>query len=603
MPKSAAAPAEKKTRQKKSDAPALTTAQRLGALIKSARQIMRKDKGLNGDLDRLPLFTWVLFLKFLDDMELAGEQEAKLAGKKYAPVITAPYRWRDWASPADGITGDELLKFISQDDTLRPDGTKGPGLFAYLRALSSESGKSRQDVIANVFKGVSNRMESGYLLRDVVNKVTGIHFTASEEMHTLSRLYENMLREMRDAAGDSGEFYTPRPVVKFMVEVTAPRLGQTMLDPACGTGGFVVETYDYLAAACKSVADRRILQQETLFGQEAKPLPYMLVQMNLLLHGLEYPNIKYGNTLAQKVTEIGDGDRVDIILTNPPFGGEEERGILNNFPADKQTAETALLFLQYIMRKLRRPVRGQQPGRAAVVVPNGTLFGDGVCAKIKEELLKEYNLHTIVRLPEGTFAPYTDIPANILFFDRSGPTKTIWYYQVAAPEGRKKYTKTMPMQVEDMAACKAWFTAAKRVPTNQAWPVDFATLREQAVAAATPHWEAANAAAERIRNHERAAAGVRDEIKAAPDAKKPALRDKLAALEAEAALDKKVQSAAQAAGDAAYWPIYNLDAKNPNSAEALDHRPPQELVADIVAKEREILRLMEEIKTEVEALA
>jgi len=605
MPKSeSAAPAtEKKTRQKKTAAATLTTAARLGAIIKSARQIMRKDKGLNGDLDRLPLFTWVLFLKFLDDMELAGEQEAALAGKKYAPVIAAPYRWRDWAARPEGITGPELLKFISQDQTTRPDGTEGPGLFAYLRGLSSESGKSRQDVIANVFKGVSNRMESGYLLRDVINKVTGIHFTASEEMHTLSRLYENMLREMRDAAGDSGEFYTPRPVVKFMVDVTAPRLGETMLDPACGTGGFVVETYDYLAATCKSVADRRVLQRETLFGQEAKPLPYMLVQMNLLLHGLEYPNIKYGNTLEQKVTEIGDGDRVDIILTNPPFGGEEERGILGNFPADKQTAETALLFLQYIMRKLRRPVRGQAPGRAAVVVPNGTLFGDGVCAKIKEELLKDFNLHTIVRLPEGTFAPYTDIPANILFFDRSGPTKTIWYYQVALPEGRKKYTKTMPMQPEDMAACRDWFTAPKREANAQAWPVDFAAIRDQALAAATPHWEAATAAAERLRKLEGEFRATKDELRNEPGKLKIELENLLIDLEGRIAKERKLQAEKQSAGDAAYWPIYNLDAKNPNAAESLDHRPPGELVADIVAKEQEILRLMQEIQTEVEALA
>ena len=395
MPK---APNTKKAPRQKNAAQPMTTAQRLGSLIKSARQIMRKDKGLNGDLDRLPLFTWILFLKFLDDMEISAEEEAKLSRKKYQPVIEPPYRWRDWAVKADGITGDELLKFISQDETMRPDGTKGAGLFAYLRGLQSESGKARQDVIANVFKGITNRMESGYLLRDVINKVSGIHFTASEEMHTLSRLYENMLREMRDAAGDSGEFYTPRPVVKFMVDVTDPKLGETVLDPACGTGGFLVEAYDHLAAGCKSVADRRKVQQESLFGQEAKSLPYMLVQMNLLLHGLEYPNIKYGNTLAVKVTEIGDNDRVDVILTNPPFGGEEEKGILNNFPADKQTTETALLFLQFIMRKLKRPARGT-PGRAAVVVPNGTLSGGGVCARIKEEMLKEYNLHTIIRLP------------------------------------------------------------------------------------------------------------------------------------------------------------------------------------------------------------
>ena len=592
-----------KMHQKKASPP-MTTAQRLGSLIKSARQIMRKDKGLNGDLDRLPLFTWILFLKFLDDMEISAEEEAKLSRKKYQPVIEAPYRWRDWAAKADGITGEELLKFISQDETMRPDGTKGAGLFAYLRGLHSESGKARQDVIANVFKGVTNRMESGYLLRDVINKVSGIHFTASEEMHTLSRLYENMLREMRDAAGDSGEFYTPRPVVKFMVDVTDPKLGETVLDPACGTGGFLVEAYDHLAASCKSVADRTKLQQETLFGQEAKPLPYMLVQMNLLLHGLEYPNIKYGNTLAVKVTEIGDADRVDVILTNPPFGGEEEKGILNNFPADKQTAETALLFLQLIMRKLKRPTRGT-PGRAAVVVPNGTLFGDGLCARIKEELLKEFNLHTIVRLPEGTFAPYTDIPANLLFFDRSGPTNTIWYYQVPLPEGRKKYSKTMPMQIEDMAACKAWFTAKKRVENEQAWKVDFKALLDKAIAEATPHWEAAKEASTRAHKLERQAKETKDDLRAngKDAAQKAKLQAQLNELEAAAADEWKIEAKEQAAGDALYWPHFNLDHKNPNSADALEHRPPQELVASILEKEREILRLMEEIQAEVEALA
>jgi type I restriction enzyme M protein len=596
-------PVTKKAPRQKKPAQPMTTAQRLGSLIKSARQIMRKDKGLNGDLDRLPLFTWILFLKFLDDMEITAEEESKLVRKKYQPVIEPPYRWRDWAVMADGITGDELLKFISQDETMRPDGTKGAGLFAYLRGLQSNSGKARQDVIANVFKGVTNRMESGYLLRDVINKVTGIHFTASEEMHTLSRLYENMLREMRDAAGDSGEFYTPRPVVKFMVDVTDPQLGETVLDPACGTGGFLVEAYDHLAAGCKSVADRRKVQQESLFGQEAKSLPYMLVQMNLLLHGMEYPNIKYGNTLAVKVTEIGDNDRVDVILTNPPFGGEEEKGILNNFPADKQTAETALLFLQFIMRKLKRPARGT-PGRAAIVVPNGTLSGGGVCARIKEDLLKEYNLHTIVRLPEGTFAPYTDIPANLLFFDRSGATDSIWYYQVPLPEGRKKYSKTMPMQVEHMAACKAWFTANKRVENEQAWKINFKTLLDKTIAEATPHWDAAREANTRAHTLERHAKETKDELRAnAKDVvQKVKLQTQLDELEAAAVKERKIQSVEQIAGDAIYWPLYNLDHKNPTSADALDRLPPDELVASILTKEREILGLMEEIQTEVKAL-
>lgn len=589
----------RKTARKKAAQP-LTTAQRLGGLIKSARQIMRKDKGLNGDLDRLPLFTWILFLKFLDDMETAAEEEAGLAGQPYGPVIEPPYRWRDWASRADGITGEELLKFINQDEALRPDGSRGLGLFAYLRSLSSETGRSRRDVIANVFRGVTNRMESGYLLRDVINKVDDIHFTSSEEMHTLSRLYENMLREMRDAAGDSGEFYTPRPVVRFMVEAVNPQLGETVLDPACGTGGFLVEAYDHLAGRCQSVEDRRVLQHESLFGQEAKSLPYMLVQMNLLLHGMEFPNIKYGNTLAQKVTEIGDTERVDIILTNPPFGGEEERGILNNFPADKQTAETALLFLQLIMRKLKRLSSGKA-GRAAVVVPNGTLFGDGVCARIKEELLKNFNLHTVVRLPEGTFAPYTDIPANLLFFDRSGPTETIWYYQVPLPEGRKKYTKTIPMQPEDMAACKEWFLADTRLENEQAWPIHFKEIHDNAVAEATPRWEASREAANRAHKLERQAKELQPGFRA--NGKDAAKRAKFEELIAAAAHERRVQAGEQAAGDALYWPIYNLDHKNPNSADALEHLPPEKLVRSILKKEREILSLMEEVEKEIKALA
>lgn len=580
----------KKTSRKKAKKPP-TTAQRLSALIKSSRQIMRKDKGLNGDLDRLPLFTWIMFLKFLDDMEIAGEEEAKLSLEKYPPVISPPYRWRDWASEADGITGDELLKFISQDKALRPDGTEGKGLLAYLKSLRSKTGRERADVIANVFKGITNRMESGYLMRDVINKVNDIHFTSSEEMHTLSRLYENMLREMRDAAGDSGEFYTPRPVVQFMVDVIDPQLGETILDPASGTGGFLVETFDHLEKQCSTTEHRNILQQESIFGQEAKPLPYMLLQMNLLLHGLEYPHVRYGNTLEQKLSDIGDGDRVDIILTNPPFGGEEEKGIQNNFPADKQTAETALLFLQYIMRKLRRVSQGK-PGRAAVVVPNGTLFALGVCARIKKDLLADYNLHTIVRLPEGTFAPYTDIPANVLFFDRSEPTTDIWFYEVALPEGRKKYTKTNAMQPEEMAPCKEWYQLKKRTESERAWKVDFKAKREKALAAAEPHWEKAKEAATAASKLERQAKNL-DKSESA-EAK---------TLRAEAKAHREVQDTEQKAGDALYWPIYNLDIKNPTSAEALEHRPPEELVASVIEKEKEILKLMKEVQKELEGLA
>lgn len=515
--------------------PTLTTAQQLSAAIKSARQILRKDKGLNGDADRLPLLTWVMFLKFLDDLERRHEEEAELDGKPYTPLLDSPYRWRDWAAQADGINGDELLAFINQDEAVRPDGTRGPGLFAYLRAQGWREDRSGQRaVIANVFRGAQNRMVSGYLLRDILNKVNAIHFTSSEEVHTLSHLYESMLREMRDAAGDSGEFYTPRPVVRFMVEVTAPKVGETVLDPACGTGGFLVEAFDYLKRQVKTTEQLQRLQYQTLFGQEAKPLPYMLAEMNLLLHGMDAPQIAYGNTLAQRLAEIGHAERVDVILTNPPFGGEEEAGIKANFPPNLQTSETALLFLQYIMRKLRYPdaplVAGKKGakrspgerirgGRAAVVVPNGTLFGDGVAALIKEQLLKDFNLHTIVRLPQGVFAPYTDIPANLLFFERNGATKDVWFYELPLPEGRKKYSKTAPLQYEEFADCLTWWRDRKEGP--QAWKASAAEI---------------------------AARG------------------------------------------------WNLDVKNPNAKQALEHVEPAELVVRMRGHELEVHRLLGEIE-------
>ncbi len=451
-------------RTKKNAAAPATTAQALGSLIKSCRDIMRKDKGLSTDLDRLPMLTWILFLKFLDDLEHVRETEAELEGKRFRPAIEPPYRWRDWAAKADGITGDALIAFIQNEEAVRPDGKRGPGLFAYLRSLNGANGGDRRDVIRTVFQGTVNRMLNGYLLRDILNKVNEVHFTSSDEIYTLGHLYESMLKEMRDEAGENGEFYTPRALVKFIVTVVDPKLRETVLDPAAGTGGFLAEAFEHLKKQCKTTQDQRQLQKGTLFGIEAKPLPYLLCQMNLLLHGLEYPSIDPQNALRFPLREIGDKDRVDVIMTNPPFGGEEERGIQGNFPDDKQTAETALLFLQLIMRKLRRR---PTPGRAAVVVPNGTLFGDGVCGRIKDELLREFNLHTIVRLPKGVFAPYTDISTNVLFFDRSGPTKAVWYYEHSLPEGRKQYSKTAPLQFEDFAGCVKWWR--QRRESDRAW--------------------------------------------------------------------------------------------------------------------------------------
>jgi type I restriction enzyme M protein len=443
---------------------------------------MRKDKGLSGDVDRLPMLTWIMFLKFLDDMERLRTDEATLEGKPFRRVIDAPYRWRDWNPPNsdtdDGglhnaMTGDALIAFINQDEAMRPDGERGAGLFAYLRSLDGGGGLDRADVIASVFRGTVNRMQSGYILRDVLDKVGEIHFSSSQEIHTLSHLYESLLKEMRDAAADSGEFYTPRPLIRMIVQAVDPQPGEVVLDPAAGTGGFLVEAYKHIRPLANTIEEFERLQRSTLYGIEAKPLPYLLCQMNLLLHGIESPQIDPLNALRFRMSEIGDRDRVDVIVTNPPFGGEEEKGIQRNFPNDRQSSETALLFLQLIMRKLRRPGHnGSTGGRAGVVVPNGTLFGDGVAARIKQELLENFNLHTIVRLPNGVFAPYTPIPTNVLFFERSGPTREVWYYEHPLPEGRKNYTKTQPLRVEEFGPLLEWWHG--REESEHAWcvPVD-----------------------------------------------------------------------------------------------------------------------------------
>lgn len=446
-----------------------TPAQRLSGIIKSCRKIMRKDKGLNGDSDRLPMLTWIMFLKFLDDNENLQETQASLKNKKYKSAIEKPYRWRDWAKDKN-LTGDDLLAFISNEKVKLVDGKESTGLLYYLRGLQSETGTERKDVIATVFKGVTNRMINGYLLRDVVNKIDEIHFTNNEEVNTLSHLYESILKEMRDASGDAGEFYTPRPVVKFMVEMLNPKIGEKILDPACGTGGFLVESFEHLRKQAKTIEQQNILQTNSIIGGEAKPLPYLLSQMNLLLHGLNYPDIDSGNSLRKPLHTIGDNERVDIIFTNPPFGGEEEKGILNNFPDDKKTAETALLFLQLIMRKLKRKKPNSEGGRAAVVVPNGTLFADGIAARVKKQMIDDFNLHTIVRLGEGVFAPYTSIPCNLLFFEQGEPTKNIWYYELLPPVDRKKYSKTKPILNEEFAEIKKWWS--KRKENDSAWKVE-----------------------------------------------------------------------------------------------------------------------------------
>lgn len=421
---------------------------------------MRKDAGLNGDLDRIPQLAWLLFLKAFDGLE----ERREIVTKKFRPAIDEPYRWRDWAADSvNGKTGEELIEFVNNQ------------LLPYLRGLTGAGKADPRDVLAAVFKETFNRMLSGYLLRDVVNKVNDVNFASSDDIHTMAHLYETMLREMRDAAGDSGEFYTPRPVIRFIVQQIDPQLGDIVLDPACGTGGFLVETLEHLRAKVRNVEQLRELEAN-IRGTEKKPLPYLLGMMNLLLHEVQQPSIIRGNSLARPMADIRKADRVDVVVTNPPFGGEEERGIQSNFPEATRTAETAWLFLQLVQRTL------DQDGRCGIVVPNGVLFAtEGVGARIKERLLDECNLHTIVRLPQGVFAPYTAIPTNILFFEKTGRSKEVWYYELPPPEGRKGYTKTQPLRFEDLSDCQKWWGGPKRhgrAETERAWRVAIGEIEE-----------------------------------------------------------------------------------------------------------------------------
>ncbi|HEY0753732.1 MAG TPA: class I SAM-dependent DNA methyltransferase [Ktedonobacteraceae bacterium] len=451
-----------RSRQQKGKAP-LSSKQQLSTTIKSVRDLLRKDAGLSGDTDRLPQLTWLLFLKNLDDFERREEA----LRRDYQPMLDEEFRWQSWVvdqSVKARKTGDELISFVNGE------------LFPHLRGLPSRGEGDLRAVISTIFQDTTNRIRSGYILREVVDKLNNINFNSSDDIHSVSLFYETMLKEMRDAAGDSGEFYTPRPVVRFIIDRLKPRLGERVLDPACGTGGFLVEAYEHLKDEPKTAAQVQQLYKH-LLGIEKKPMPYLLGVMNMLLHGIPTPNLREANALATNIGQIDPESRVDVIATNPPFGGEEERSILENFPPGGRTAETALLFFQYVMAMLKRP-----GGRCGLVLPNGFLFGGGAASTIKKQLLAKYNLHTIVRLPNGVFAPYTSIPANLLFFDACAEseeldappcTPEVWFYEIPLPEGRRSYSKTKAMQYEEFADCSVWWDAAERVENEHAWRVPY----------------------------------------------------------------------------------------------------------------------------------
>ncbi|KOG50552.1 N-6 DNA methylase [Streptomyces decoyicus] len=439
--------------KKKPAAPG-TSRTRLASLIKSARDTMRKDAGMNGDLDRLPQLSWLLFLKAFDErVEQEGEA---LDPDGYRRAIAAPYRWEDWATDPD-LSGDELKTFVNEK------------LIPHLAGLVGDHADDPRNVISTIFRDVTNRMQSGTLLRDLVNIVNDIHFVSTDDIHTMAFVYESILKEMRDAAGDSGEFYTPRPVNRFMVQQSFLKLGESVLDPASGTGGFLVQAYEDLKDQVRTDSERKRLHAN-IRGIEKKPLPYLLGSMNLLLHGIDAPQVHRANALLEMRNSTA-ADRVDVVLTNPPFGGEEESSVVKAFPAGYQTQETAWLFLYSILDQLKRG------GRCAIVLPNGSLFATGensIGAKIKKKLMQDCNLHTVVRLPQGVFSPYTQIPSNILFFEKTGPTKEVWFYEVPLPDGRRSYTKTKPMQLEEFAGCVDWWGGEKREgrePSEYAWKV------------------------------------------------------------------------------------------------------------------------------------
>ncbi|BBO72695.1 restriction endonuclease EcoEI subunit M [Desulfosarcina widdelii] len=422
----------------------------ISTVVKSIQDIMRKDVGVDGDAQRIGQLVWMIFLKIFDDKE----QEAELLSDNYKSPLPEKLRWCNWAADPEGITGDELLEFVNND------------LFPKLKNLNiGTNGNKRAFIVRSVFEDGYNYMKSGTLMRQVINKINEIDFNSSDDRHMFGDIYEKILKDLQ-SAGNAGEYYTPRAVTQFMADMVDPKLGEKVLDPACGTGGFLTcATLNMRNQYVKTPEDEKLLQN-CIYGVEKKQLPHSLCMTNMLLHDVDVPaNILHDNTLARPLKSYGPKDRVDVVLTNPPFGGQEEDGIESNFPTGLKTKETADLFLVFIMHILK------DGGRCGMVLPDGTLFGEGVKTRIKEKLLKECNLHTIVRLPNGVFNPYTNIKTNLLFFTKGEKTKDVWFYEHPYPPGYKSYNKTNPMRVEEFDPEKAWWN--NRDKNEFAWKTTF----------------------------------------------------------------------------------------------------------------------------------
>jgi type I restriction enzyme M protein len=431
------------------------------ATVKSIQDIMRQDSGVDGDAQRISQLCWMFFLKIIDDQD----QELEALNSNYRSPIPAKYQWRTWAGDPEGMTGEELLSFINGE------------LFPALKSLpTSAKPGDRRRVVKDVFEDAYNYMKSGHLTRQVANKVNAIDFNNLSERQHFGDIYEQILNDLQ-SAGNAGEYYTPRAVTAFMVDRIDPRPGETLLDPACGTGGFLTGALHHMRKRYVKKPEHEKAMQAALRGVEKKQLPHMLCVTNMLLHGVEDPSfVRHDNTLARPYISYSQSDRVDIVLTNPPFGGREEDGIESNFPAHFRTRETADLFLALIIRLLK------PGGRAAMVLPDGSLFGEGVKTRLKEHLMEECNLHTIVRLPNSVFKPYASIGTNLLFFEKGAPTTDTWFWEHRVPDDQKAYSMTKPIRFEHLQECIEWWGGAKRggrEETPQAWKVTAETVKDR----------------------------------------------------------------------------------------------------------------------------
>lgn len=428
-------------------------------IVKNIQNIMRKDAGVDGDAQRLSQLVWMLFLKIFDDLE----KNLEAIDPGYRSPIPEELRWQNWAANAEGMTGDDLHAFIDKE------------LFPTLKNLPAHGTQTTASIVRGVFRDSYNYMKNGTLIRQVVNKINEVNFNKKADRHQFGDIYEKLLKDLQ-SAGNAGEFYTPRPLTRFVVEMVAPQLGETVLDPACGTGGFLVNALEYVreSGQVKTRDDESILQA-SIDGVELKPLPHLLATTNFMLHGVDNPyTIRRDDMLSYPLSSYGPSDRVDVIVANPPFGGVVADGAQNNFPAEFRTRETALLFLVLFIHLLK------PGGRAGIVLPDGVLFGEGVAAKIKEKLLTECNVHTIVRLPPGVFNPYAGVNTNLVFFEKGKPTEEVWYYQMPLPEGLRAYTKTRPITDAEFKPVKEWWRGAARTgraASDRAWKVSIDEIK------------------------------------------------------------------------------------------------------------------------------